>query len=579
MIDALDDLARLQDTPLSSSELAELSAALAPSYEHLSQHFDAQPGGWAAPAMKFGYMAYRESLAFASNCIRVLERDPREPPALVRAVLLIQAAYRFFGAVSEGTLTPDTQREQPLEMALFRNLFGATRRPQQGIDDQRLPAEDLAMQRPHFIVFCHRGRLFEVALHQATDQGFRLLDAAELWGSLQTCVDTAAYSPPIQLGTSLPRQQWAQWRQQLEQQAHNRESFAAIERALFVVALDDETPTSLNELIQLARDSRQDNRYFDKSLQLLLSLSGDAAMNYEHSFVDGANANRFCSDLYRWSQELPIPVAPRAVGSPRLLGWQLEESDRASLQRASQYVAEQRQRFLAHMFTDDLPGLGSGSFARLGIPDDTLMQLALQLVSRRLFQRVLPMNEAIQMRHFRLGRYDTILGVTWETRAFAEQWDTLPPASAERTECLLRAAQSFRQRVKACKEGRGGVLSLTTLLQLRSEQERLGLVHDGFCLAEFWKSHPAIEEGLYCRLITSNPGPVPGVQMPAFPDVGDRIDVMYLFFQDRLRVHASFHGQYTSAMAGFRELLPTVLFELRDFLSQHGQPMAEQGAV
>lgn len=579
VLGGLQELGQQAKEPLSAQDVAALEAALTPAHASLANF--SQPGGetWHDFAMTQSYMCARSSLPFSMNSIRILERDARQLSALQRAVTLVLAAYRFFVSCFDGSLEPDLQaRTGTLEMRLYQHLFAGTRLPQAGKDAQILAHDWPPGSAPRSFIFAHRGRLFDIPLESLAD-GPRALPADTLLRLLAQCVANDEAAVPLQLGSAAGRDEWALWQQRLRQQSANCANFARIERALLVLALDEQDePQDLHQLITLVRDANHANRYYDKAIQIIVFGDAEAAVNYDHAFVDGANVNRFCADMFALACEIEPPAhggnhnhdGDGAVNiSQCLLRWVVTADDHAQMARLAHDCVQQRQQLRAATNTLILPGFGQGAFAASGVSDDTCVQLALQLTCRQLYGRVLPVNEAIQMRHFRRGRYDTILCVSPQSCELADAWQE-QPHDAVMWQRFRAAAASLRQRVKACKEGSGGVLLTTTLFLLRAEAERLGQADDGWQLESFWQRHPRLRQALYCSVITSNPGAQDGIQMFAWADIGDNIDIPYIIFPHELRIHLLMPGQYASSLPRFEAVFLQVITQLRDFVRQFG---------
>jgi carnitine O-acetyltransferase len=583
----LQELGEQAQEALTAQDLAALEAALTPGHALLANFSQAGGETWHDFAMTQNYMCARSSLPFSMNCIRILTPDPRQLNALQRAVTLALAAYQFFISCFDGSLAPDRQaRTGVLEMRLYQHLFAATRLPQPGKDAQILAHDWPAAGEPRSFIFAHRGRLFEIPLENATDSSGQrsALSKDALLLLMMQCVANDEAAVPVQLGTADGRDEWALWQQRLRTHSTNCASFARIERALFVLALDDQdSPQELNQLITLARDANHANRYYDKALQIIVFGNAEAAVNYDHAFADGANVSRFCADMFAKACAIAAPsVAGGSMGSTgssaattvniskRLLRWVVNAHDHAHMARLAADCVQQCQQLRCATTTQVLPGFGLGAFAASGVSDDTCVQLALQLTCRQLYGQVLPVNEAIQMRHFRRGRYDTILCVTAQSRELAEAWQA-QPRDALMWQRFRAAAASLRQRVKACKEGQGGVLLITTLFLLRAEAERLGQAQDGWQLAAFWQRHPQLHQALYCSVITSNPGAQDGVQMFAWPDINDSIGIPYIIFPNELCIHFLLLGKYAASLPRFQALFLDVMKELRDLVGAFGR--------
>lgn len=151
----------------------------------------------------------------------------------------------------------------------------------------------------------------------------------------------------------------------------NRTSCEAIERALLVLCLDAPITTAFNSSRALASqghnvDGRDEtnmahqmlhgggskansaNRWFDKTIQLVISSDGVCGLCYEHSASEGVAVIQL---MERMLQETanppqvpqgdpatpgsPAPATAPANAPPRLLGWNLDNTIRRHMEEAA----------------------------------------------------------------------------------------------------------------------------------------------------------------------------------------------------------------------------------------------------
>lgn len=87
------------------------------------------------------------------------------------------------------------------------------------------------------------------------------------------------------------------------------DSLFVMDSALFVVCLDHVSPTTLadqsNDFLHGTSSVESGiqtgtclNRWYDKSLQIIVCENGSAGVNFEHSHLDGHTVLRFASDVF-----------------------------------------------------------------------------------------------------------------------------------------------------------------------------------------------------------------------------------------------------------------------------------------
>ena len=86
--------------------------------------------------------------------------------------------------------------------------------------------------------------------------------------------------------TAATRTIWAEVREDNFSEGINKASLDEIEKSLFLVVLDTNAPTSWRERGSLIMHGNGGNRWFDKSVSLIVFENGHAGLNAEHSWAD-----------------------------------------------------------------------------------------------------------------------------------------------------------------------------------------------------------------------------------------------------------------------------------------------------
>lgn len=194
-------------------------------------------------------------------------------------------------------------------MAQYGRLLGSCRRPGDPRDSQYLPKP----RNDQHVIVCCRNQMYCVPV-KAGDRGRLTEDeiASQLVYLLSDAPCLPARPVPIGLLTAEARSNWARDRQQLlldEQNAHNIE---LIETALCLVCIDESLPISFNanrfagstktgheangrDETNMAHqmihgggsDFNSANRWFDKTMQIIICNDGAWGLCYEHSTSEG----------------------------------------------------------------------------------------------------------------------------------------------------------------------------------------------------------------------------------------------------------------------------------------------------
>lgn len=172
-----------------------------------------------------------------------------------------------------------------------------------------------------------RSQLYCVPV-QAADRG--RLSEDEICSQILHILDDApclTNSPPIGLLTAWKRREWAQVRESLLFNERNRRNLDLITKSLLVVCLDeglnsgfncrlqrggkglsaghrDETNLALQMIHGGGSSFNSGNRWFDKTIQLIVSGDGACGLCYEHSQAEGIAVIQLAEKLWKHADEV-----------------------------------------------------------------------------------------------------------------------------------------------------------------------------------------------------------------------------------------------------------------------------------
>ncbi|CAG9766802.1 unnamed protein product [Ceutorhynchus assimilis] len=393
------------------------------------------------------YLNYREPIVINSNPGMVF------PPRKFTTILdvarftarLIDAALSHKDILNRKALPIEraTSREpgQPLCMAQYYRILGCCRLPGKVTDSQyvaELP-NDNEQASEHVVIVC-RNQQYCVPI-QAGDRG--RLNEDEICAQLLYILDDAPCQSnitPVGILTGWKRALWAEAREDLMRDEKNRRNLELIEKSLLIVCLDEALPASFNCRLQKGgkgfmagnRDEsnlahqmihgggfqfNSANRWFDKTVQLIISGDGACGLCYEHSMAEGVAVIQLIENLWKQAELLPTASeVPSNVGShlppPEKLEWFLEATDLKRIEDASQVVDNlvKDLDFQVFRFT----GYGKDFMKSCKVSPDVFVQLALQLAYYKLYGKLTATYESASTRRFLLGRVDCIRSATPE---------------------------------------------------------------------------------------------------------------------------------------------------------------------
>jgi carnitine O-acetyltransferase len=283
------------------------------------------------------YLVPDTSVVLNLNPYFLLEEDADAKIAkdqIKRASVLVFNSLMFAASLKNETMTPDVVKGTKLCMDQFKSLFGSCRIPKLGESDVVQVDQDSS----HVVVLFRNQFYYFTGLWPKSSNDGKVkvaVNEADIAEILRTIVDdakkvskSASVRNAFGVLTTLPRNAWAKARDQFVQlSVSNKKDLSIIESALFILALDEFSPTDVHEaaanmlhgthfmvpseegdistsfskryiLPSLAyQGGTCGNRFYDK-LQIIVCEDGSAGINFEHSAIDGHTALRFVSDVF-----------------------------------------------------------------------------------------------------------------------------------------------------------------------------------------------------------------------------------------------------------------------------------------
>ncbi|XP_076647691.1 choline acetyltransferase isoform X1 [Halictus rubicundus] len=323
-------------------------------------------------------------------------------------------------------------------MAQHYQMFRIYRRP--GINSDEQIILDRATSGNNIII-AHHNQFYSVPV-RAPDRG--RITEAELVQQILCIIETKAdpRTPPVGILTTAKRPTWAKAREELFKHERNRHNLELLECCLCVVCIDDDIlPATFNNALKKEdrwigdRDyanvlhhalhgggSRHlgANRWFDKTVHLILGKDGMWGLNYEHSAGEATAIFKAFEELTEKVDAMPPPdenTVPSHLPAPEKLEWHLSEQSLNHIRDAmTTFDSLVEDLDLCILWFEDY----SKDFVKsCRISPDVYIQLALQLTYFKLHGKLVTTYESAGIRRFALGRVDCIRAASPEALAWA----------------------------------------------------------------------------------------------------------------------------------------------------------------
>ncbi|XP_061385424.1 choline O-acetyltransferase isoform X2 [Danaus plexippus] len=313
-----------------------------------------------------------------------------------------------------------TSREkgQPLCMEQFYRLLGVCRIPEVGKDRLELPPRpDDPSECEELIIVACRNYFYPIPV-KAADRG-RLTPGEIQAQILHAMVDAAGAPPAPRVGllTAMNRDQWARAREQLVKEEANRANLELISRSLCVLCvdeaggdrsdLDENTNALLRAMHGAGTNYHSANRWFDKTVQLIISSDGTVGMCYEHSPAEGVAVIRLAERALARADVAPRPAPPPALlPAPVAMKWKLTGDLMRTIEQAGRDFDRAILDLDLKVYT--YRGYGREFMKSCRTSPDVYIQLALQYAYYKMYGYLVSTYESASLRRFHNGRVDNI---------------------------------------------------------------------------------------------------------------------------------------------------------------------------
>jgi carnitine O-palmitoyltransferase 2 len=362
----------------------------------------------------------------------------------------------------------------PLDVSQYSHLFGSTRIPHRLKDElksfwnlwqnKKNDSTSPPPPPPQHILVLRRGHSYKVSVFEL-DGTVSLPEVLQarfeaVISDADADLDISIKNHSVASLTSTSRDIWADARIELMKDPINKSSIEISDSALFALTLDEDAPSSLAAVSRAMLIGNGQNRWFDKSFNLVVFSNGKAGLSWEHSWGDGiailtlfeALHKSACAQAHR-SHSSSTTTSSHLYRAHRL-PWNLSSSSKESIQEACKAANEMSALLFLRVFRSDL--LSRTTSKNAGFSPDALLQMSLQLgyAKAHPLQLTSPSTyEAASTSAFFKGRTETIRVASPESATFIKTFRSSSSSISDRLEALKAA--SFRHRTSSIESASG----------------------------------------------------------------------------------------------------------------------------
>ena len=405
-------------------------------------------GWWESAA----YLTYQEPLIVNSNIGISTDARVTHPDQAMRAAQLTKGAIDFYFGIVNETMPPEILKDgSAFDMSLLKRFYATNRFP--GATTDRIHTYGFNESR-HILVI-RRGHYFVFDVIGADGTGMGAPELMAQFKRIIALADAAPAVPPVGLLTADHRAVWHVERDKLSSDPVNGAALDKIDRALFLVCLDDVSHDSFEKLAKagLYGGGVRGSRWYDKSFALVVDKDGRFTLHGEHSPVDAGAWIPLIETIGGKAADVAPSAVAASLAAPVELTWNLKPETLAAIERAGavwdKLTGDLDQRVLHYT------GYGKDTIKTFKTGPDPLLQASFQLAYMRMHGKTPKIYEAASTRAYRGGRTETIRSATNQSRAFCQAMDDASKSDSEKMALLRAAFAEHNKRAKDASAGQG----------------------------------------------------------------------------------------------------------------------------
>ncbi|CAG8496162.1 1854_t:CDS:2 [Diversispora eburnea] len=327
-----------------------------------------------------------------------------------------------------------------------------------------------------------------------------------------------------------------------------------IDNALFVVALDDYSVDKDISHHNSFHAFNGRNRWFDKSIQIILQNNGQAGVNCEHTPSDAVASGLIFNDIV--SKCDPPNSTSTSLPTPQHLNWVIDNTINDIIHSAQINIQNAIDNVdIVLLYYHEY---GSNWLKSVKYSPDAFVQMAIQLAYYRQYGEPCATYESASTRGFLHGRTETVRSCSIDSLAFTKDFDDKDIKKEKKIELFTTAIKSHIEYMIAAVNGVDRhLLGLRTQLQSDKEKENASLFND-----------LSYQKSSYYKLSTSNMSLGVKFICGFGAVVPDGYGVCYMINSDKLRFSISSYKKCKETDSViFRKTLIKTLDDLREILS------------
>ena len=440
---------QLEDTTKAVNQFFKVDGDAEKLQKRLYEWDDEIEGSWLKPLWDDMYLSFREPLPTGMN-FNILLDNKKHENRYTRAQLagkVSRLVAEFYHSIIDGEVAPVVQNGVPQDMSQYKKFFRSVRIPRVGRDEFRLAAFD---KRTNHVIILHKRNVYKV---NVTNGEGEIYQSSEIAKAIErTFEEEQSEGANVGIFTAAKRNKAAKIYDQLIVSEVNADHLQAIADSLIVLSIDEESRNSEEAIENLMLHGT--NKYFDKTIQVILTQKGELGYSIEHSSVDGTTIFAVISYVNE-GLESDAPEMLYTTESTRMekQQWELTAEIKKSLRKCETEHASGKKEFSVK--TTTFNGFGSDEIKKMTISPDAFFHMALQIAQYRTFGVFRSVYEPVSVRAFYEGRTECARATSMEKLHLVKALEDGEENAEVLFDLMQKASTAHTDRIVRCRKGFG----------------------------------------------------------------------------------------------------------------------------
>lgn len=416
--------------------------------EKLVEWNQSQSGSWLTPFWDDIYLKHRDSLPASMNFNVLLKENQNINRRIVDTAGEVSVLVtRLYHDIIDGKTKNPSIEDKRLDMSQLNKLFRSVRIPK--LKRDVFYVADFDKMNNH-VVLLYKNNMYKVPV---TNEEGLIYNSIDISAAIELAI-TNELNEGVNVGvfTTAKRDEAAIIYNDLKKSELNATALQVIADALVVISIDEESANSEEAIKNLMLNEK--NKYFDKTMQIIVTKYGALGFNMEHSAIDGTSVApviSYISKGLKQSHSQVNDISQKLIVEK--VRWDLSEIVLNKLKQFEKDHFKRKEEFALNPnnFTD----FGAEQIKNMKISPDAFFHIALQLAQYRTFGQLKSVYEPVSVGSFYEGRTESARATSMEKRNLVEAITEGGYGEEQLYVLMQMASNAHSDRIRGCQKGLG----------------------------------------------------------------------------------------------------------------------------